>query len=50
MIKKKIESSLFLQILILAGSLIVALMLGGVLTVRYIQGTVIDNTNNIYEK
>ena len=50
MIKKKIESSLFLQILILAGSLIFALILGGVLTVQYIQGTVIDNTNNINEK
>ncbi len=50
MIKKKIESSLFLQILILAGSLIFALFLGGVLTVQYIQGTVIDNTNNIHEK
>lgn len=36
--------------LILAGSLIFALILGGVLTVQYIQGTVIDNTNNINEK
>ena len=36
--------------MILASSLICALILGGVLTVQYIQRTIMDNTNNINEK
>lgn len=50
MIKEKIRNSLFLQLMIFAGCLILALFAGMILTLRYIGGTVRENIWSTNEK